>query len=111
MITRKKLIWLIPVGIVGMAAFIALGGFIVQQLWNWLAPALLGLRLITFWQALALLILCRILFGGFGFHDSGNKSRRRRHDHASDRWEALTPEERDRFRRSGGPAPGESPAQ
>ena len=35
-----------------------------MYLWNWLLPMLFGWRLITFWQAVALLALCRILFGG-----------------------------------------------
>jgi len=35
-----------------IAAFIAIGGGSVMQLWNWLLPALFGWRHITFWQAL-----------------------------------------------------------
>ena len=38
----------------------------VRLLWNWLLPSLFGWRLITFWQALGILVLCRILFGGLG---------------------------------------------
>ncbi len=49
-----------------MLLFIAIGGEIVLHLWNWLLPPLFGWRQITFWQALGLLALCRILFGGFG---------------------------------------------
>jgi hypothetical protein len=48
------------------ALFILLGGLVVQWLWNWLLPDIFGLRQITFWQALGLLALCRILFGSFG---------------------------------------------
>jgi len=44
------------------------GGEIVLHLWNWLLPSLFGWREITFWQAVGLLALCRILFGGFGWH-------------------------------------------
>lgn len=47
-------------------AFITIGGFVVMHLWNWLLPALFGWRVITFWQALGLLVLSRILFGRFG---------------------------------------------
>ena len=36
---------------------------VVMSLWNWLMPAIFGSRLITFWQALGLLVLARILFG------------------------------------------------
>ena len=88
---RRRWVYIIPAAIVRIAAFIALGGEIVRLLWNWLAPDLFGWREITFWQALGLLALCRILFGGLG--PGGNRSgmRRRRDDR-------MSPEERERFR-------------
>jgi hypothetical protein len=91
---RKRLIFLAPLALLAFLLFIALGGAIVMQLWNWLLPPLFGWRLITFWQALGLLALCRILFGGFGLRSSGSNFRRRR----AERWERMTPEERERFR-------------
>ncbi|MBK6526662.1 MAG: hypothetical protein IPG07_14625 [Crocinitomicaceae bacterium] len=39
---------------------------VVMLLWNWLMPTLFGLTIITFWQALGILILSKILFGGHG---------------------------------------------
>lgn len=65
---RGRWLWIAPVAIVGLAAFLALGGFVVRWLWNWLLPPLFGLHTITFWQALGLLALSRILFGGFGMN-------------------------------------------
>ena len=62
----KKLIWIAPLAILAMVLFIWIGGEVVMHLWNWLLPTLFGWRQITFWQALGLLALCRILFGGFG---------------------------------------------
>ncbi len=93
---RRKWIFLAPLAIVAMLLFIAIGGEIVHQLWNWLLPPLFGWREITFWQALGLLVLCRILFGGLGRHGSYRSGWRRR---MAERWEAMTPEERERFRR------------
>jgi hypothetical protein len=61
---RKRWIFLAPLAIVGLALFIALGGEVVLQLWNWLLPPIFGWHEITFWQALGILALCRILFGG-----------------------------------------------
>ena len=61
-----KMILIAPLAILGILLFIAIGGEIVMQLWNWLLPPLFGWRQITFWQALGILALCRILFGGFG---------------------------------------------
>src|SRR2546422_9255661 len=68
-----KLIVLAPLAILGILIFTAIGGGLVMLLWNWLAPALFGLRLITFWQAIGLLALCRILFGGFGLGSGGER--------------------------------------
>jgi hypothetical protein len=65
-----------------------------MHLWNWLAPTLFGWRQIGFWQALGLLFLCRILFGGFGSHGRDRSGSRLR----GNRWERMTPEEREKFR-------------
>jgi hypothetical protein len=102
-----KLILIAPLAILGMAIFAWIGGELVMHLWNWLAPALFGFRTITFWQALGLLALCRILFGGFGLSGGGNRNLRRRmegriaervRERMDERWEQMTPEERERFR-------------
>src|SRR5258708_2435278 len=106
---RKRLIWIAPAAIVAIVVFTTIGGGVVMLLWNWLAPMLFGLRQITFWQALGLLALCRILFGGFGLGGGGSHrshSRRRMRDRVSERvserlaerWEQMTPEERERIR-------------
>ncbi len=90
-----KLILIAPLAILGILLFIAIGGEIVLHLWNWLLPPLFGWRLITFWQALGILVLCRILFGGWGSHGPGRSNFRRR---MKERCEHMTPEERERFR-------------
>ena len=63
---EMDLLCIAPCAILGMLLFVFIGGEVVQLLWNWLLPTLFGWRPITFWQALGLLALCRILFGGFG---------------------------------------------
>ena len=111
---RWKWIFLAPLAILAVLLFIAIGGEVVMRLWNWLLPPLFGWRQITFWQALGLLALCRILFGGFGHHGSGRSNVRRR---MKERCGHMTPEERERFRermreRFGfSPAAGESKGQ
>lgn len=52
--------------IIFLVLFLTIGGFMAMQLWNWLVPELFHGPLITFWQTLGLLVLCKILFGGFG---------------------------------------------
>jgi len=93
---RKKLLILAPLATLGLVLFVLLGGGIVMLLWNWLAPALFGLRELTFWQALGLLALCRILFGRTGMPGPVSSRVRRR---AGERCENMTPEERERVRR------------
>src|SRR5258707_10722602 len=98
---RKKWIFLGPLAILAMLLFIFLGGELVLHLWNWLLPPLFGWRQINFWQALGLLALCRILFGGWGGHGSPRSNIRRRiKERMDERWERMTPEEREKFRQS-----------
>jgi hypothetical protein len=92
---RRRWIFLIFLVPPVFLLFIAVGGEVVRQLWNWLLPPLFSLPQITFWQALGMLALCRILFGGLGFHGSGRSNFRRRME---ERCEHMTPEERERFR-------------
>lgn len=66
--------------LVGFILFIAVGGVVVLLLWNWLLPDIFGVRQITFWQALGLLALCRILFGGFGHHGGSSGGARRQRE-------------------------------
>ena len=106
-----------PLRVMRMAAFgiaaIALGGWAVSGLWNWLMPEIFGFHTIGFWQALGLFVLSRILFGGFRGGHGHRFGRRRMIRHWAERWEKMTPEEREKFRqgmrqRCGGadPIPG-----
>jgi hypothetical protein len=102
-----------------VAAFIWIGGQVVMHLWNWNLPAIFGWKAITFWQAIGLFALCRILFGDLGMRVRG-PHRPYLWRRVSGRWERLTPEERDALRRkwasrcggfdmdTPGPASGES---
>jgi hypothetical protein len=85
----RKWIFLAPLAILAMMLFTFIGGEVVKQLWNWLLPPLFGWREVTFWQALGLLALCRILFGGLGGRGFSPSHSRRR-----------TPEERERLRQA-----------
>lgn len=87
---KKK--WMFLLAPPALVLFIAIFGEVVMHLWNWLLPSLIGLRTITFWQAIGLLVLCRILFGGLGHHGNDRSKRRG--------WERMTPEEREKFRQN-----------
>lgn len=56
--------WVI-LGTIGAAALAFLFGYFVMLLWNWLMPELFGLITITFWQAAGIVLLARLIFGGF----------------------------------------------
>jgi Ca2+/H+ antiporter, TMEM165/GDT1 family len=82
---------------IALFAILAAGvaGFVVMSLWNVIMPAIFGIRSIGFWQALGLLILSKIFFGGFRPHTGGGPRWRRR---MMERWEGMTPEEREKFK-------------
>jgi hypothetical protein len=94
MMKRKWIMRGLKFGVFAALAVVVFG-FVVMSLWNWLMPTLFGVRLISFWQALGVLILCKILFGGFRGRPGHPMHWRRR---MMDRWEQMTPEERQRFR-------------
>ncbi len=80
-----------------VVAFIALFGLVIMSLWNWVMPALFGLKTISYWQALGLFILSKILFGGFRGGPGGRNYWRHR---MMERCEQMTPEEREKFRQA-----------
>src|SRR5260370_42582224 len=77
------------------ALFVTVFSFVVMRLWNWLMPALFGWHLINFWQALGILVLSKIIFGGFRGHPGRHMYWRRR---MMERWEQTTPEEHEKVR-------------
>lgn len=87
-----KIMLLIPL----IALAIALFGWVTMSLWNWLIPQLFNGPVITFWQALGLLVLSKILFSGFGKGGGHRKARWKRN------WQRklshMSPEERERFK-------------
>jgi hypothetical protein len=82
-----------------VAAFLTLVSFVVMQLWNNLIPVIFHLGVITFWQAMGIFILCKLLFGfgkgGRGFGRGGASWMRHRME---DRFKNMTPEEREKFK-------------
>jgi hypothetical protein len=95
-----------------VAAVLALLSLAVMLLWNSLVPELFRGPRLEYWQALGLLLLSRILFGGLrgrGWHGHWRQRMWR------ERWESMTPEERERLRehfqrRCGGRAPSGEPS-
>jgi hypothetical protein len=99
----------------GLAAA-ALFSLVIMALWNWLLPDIAGLPEITFLQAVGLLVLSRILFGGIGgpgkmamggtLHEC-----RGRINPFREKWEKMNNEEQREFiRKFHSGSPWESPA-
>ena len=88
---RKRWYLFIPLVLVAFVGF----GFITMHLWNSLMPVIFHLPEVTFWQIIGLMILSRLVIGGFGGHGRGhNHCRREFHE----KWEKMTPEEREQFK-------------
>ncbi len=89
--------WIVRGIKIAMIALVALTvvSFLVMTLWNVLIPGIFSLPVINFWQALGLLVLSKLLFGGFRPSAGGGPRWRRR---MFERFEQMTPEEREKFK-------------
>ena len=85
-------------GLLCMLAFLPLSG-VVMFLWNLLLPQLMHVPVINYWQALGLMVLCHILFGGFDF---GGRRGRSHHDgdlnFLRDKLDGMNDEQRAAFK-------------
>jgi len=94
MYKKNKFLMILKIA-TGICAFILILGFGTMHLWNWLIPVLFHGPIINFTQSIGLLILAKILFGGFG-----------KHHHRGDHWKhkmrgcmhSLSPEEQEIFK-------------
>ena len=89
----KKVLFLI----VCFVGAVLLFGAVVMGLWNAILPAVLGVKAITFLQALGILLLSKILFGGFGGKRWGGHGQEWRQK-MKEKWTNMTPEEREKFK-------------
>jgi hypothetical protein len=83
--------------LIGIAALV-LFPYVIMLLWNALLPAIFNIGIINFWQALGILVLSRILFGGFrGPFGHRYGSWQGHHNHMGPwrhRWMNMSEEER-----------------
>ena len=88
------------VGFVALGAlFLGLFGWVTMSLWNWLVPALFTGPVITFWQAVGLLALSKILFSGFGKGGCHRGYQGRWRGKMYEKFSNMTPEEREAFKK------------
>jgi hypothetical protein len=91
---RYRFLRALKIALFGTVAVVVVS-FLVMALWNVLMPGIFAVRAITFWQALGLLVLSKLLFGGFRPYPGSSPRWRRR---MMERWEQMTPEEREKFK-------------
>ena len=73
-------------------------GYVIVLLWNALIPDIFHASPINFWQGIGLLILARLLFGGFGHRWGGHRWKDGRwKQKMQEKLAAMTPEEREKF--------------
>ena len=94
---RGKRAFFIPIIVVSLFIFSG----VVMFLWNTILPAAItGVHIITFWQAMGILVLSKILFGGFkGLHDHGHEHHRHHMERdLREKWMQMDPQEREKMR-------------
>jgi Ca2+/H+ antiporter, TMEM165/GDT1 family len=92
---KRKIFFIIPFALLGVAVFTE----IVMLLWNNVLAVVLHISTITFWQALGLLVLSKILFSGFR---GGHWGRHQWREKMQQRWMNMTPEEKEKFKQEWG---------
>jgi hypothetical protein len=91
--------WIAKFVVIGVLAVVAFG-LLTQFLWNWLVPELFAGPIISFWQALGLLLLSKLLFWGMS-SGKGKWSSHRNHQWKQqwkERYTNLSPEDKEKFK-------------
>lgn len=89
--SRKKFFFMPLAAIAAVLLF----GWVVMLLWNAVLPSTTGVSALNYWQAVGLLALCRILFGGFR---TGGRPHQHRSASWREKWTQMSEEERARFK-------------
>lgn len=98
---EKKILLAIVIFAAAITAFSAA----VMGLWNAILVNVTGVKAITFFQAMGILILSKILFSGFGHRGGGFRGREGRFGRGRnvsgdmrEKWATMTAEEREKFK-------------
>ncbi|NDV14419.1 hypothetical protein GO009_00145 [Muricauda sp. TY007] len=78
--TVKKVVKIVAMVILGILIFL-LANYLLMRLWNWLMPELFGVGTVTYWQALGIFVLAKLLFGfggGGGGKSKGKSSHKKK---------------------------------
>ena len=67
----------------------------VMLLWNNILAQVVAVKIISFWQAMGILVLSKLLFGGF--RGGAGWGRHKWREKMNERWEKMTPEDKENF--------------
>ena len=80
------------------ALFFFVLGHVIMFLWNEILVEVTGVKPLSYWQAIGLFVLARILFGGFRFGPRPGRWGKRRKAWR-EKWRNMSEEEREEFKR------------
>jgi Ca2+/H+ antiporter, TMEM165/GDT1 family len=92
----KKGVLFVPIFIGGLFLFT----WIIMLLWNGILPGVItGVKVISYFQAMGILVLSKILFGGSGRgHGGGGWRNKEKWMDMKEKFSGMTPEEREKFK-------------
>ncbi len=92
-----RIIFWVIVGVVLAAVFALIFGIVVKYLWSVTLSPIFGFTEITYWQAVGIVILARLIFGGFGHRSRHNNDHRTAHNKRYDKRPSIFNKLHDRF--------------
>ncbi len=100
---KKYWVFRVIKGVIFVALAVIVFGYVAMHLWNWLVPSLFHGPVIDFYEAIGLIILSKLFFGGFhGGRCCGRggwQHRKQSWKEKMETWTAnMTPEEKEKFR-------------
>jgi Ca2+/H+ antiporter, TMEM165/GDT1 family len=90
---RKWMFFLLIIPLVVLAF-----SYLVMFLWNAILPEVVHVNPITYWQAMGLLVLSRLLFGGFGFRGNHHHHHVEKAREIREKWKGMSEEEKAQFK-------------
>jgi len=96
----KKSFWVKKIlkGIVIGALAVSVFSYVVMLLWNNVLAAVTGVLPVNFWQAMGILVLSKILFGGFRGGGGGFRGRGPWNPEMREKWQNMSEEDRKNFK-------------
>src|SRR5215216_2980074 len=94
----NKVLFFLKCAVIGVVAIAVIGG-VTMYLWNWLVPELFSGPEVSFWQALGLLLLTKILFWSFGGKHRGHQHSPYWKHRFYEKFSNMPPNQREEFKR------------